>query len=146
LHTEVQWTDIAPLLDEFQKDPKLITVGVRRQAFRIAAGGEVPVLLNMLMSALVLEVVRDMIYPKLKQTFYSIYRKLPSLTGTGRAYPMRITIVDADQHISYDFGEGLTDAELEQALGSIPTHFAGLKLAGDTHVIFTFDPKTRRWT
>jgi len=92
LEPEVRWTDIAPLLDELQSHPGLPSVNVRREAFRIGAGGPgfdiVPILLYITASALVFETVRDLIYPRLKATLYAIYRKLPGMTRTGSAYPL----------------------------------------------------------
>jgi len=149
LEREVQWGDIAPLLDELQEHPDLIFAEVRREAFRVAAGGPgfdiIPILLYLTASALVFETVRDLIYPKLKETFHSIYRKLPGVTGTGNVYPMGIKIVEPDVEATYRLPEGLSDVALEEALRSISVHFAALVERKGESLILTYNADARNW-
>jgi hypothetical protein len=149
LEPEVQWTDIAPLLDELQSHPALPSVNVRREAFRVAAGGPgfdiVPVLLYITASALVFETVRDLIYPRLKATFYAVYRKLPGMTRSGNVYPMGISIVEGEVQALYRLPDGLSDVAFADAVGSISTHFPSLRGRGNVFLFFTYDPETRSW-
>jgi hypothetical protein len=148
LEREVEWRDIAPLLDELQQHPDLISVHVHRGAFRVAAGGPgfdiVPILLYITASALVFETVRDLIYPKLKELVYSIYRRLPGITGSGKVYPMAVNTVEPTIETAYRLPEGLSDVALEEALRSISVHFAGLGREGQS-LIFTYDADAKSW-
>ena len=99
----------------------------------------------MFVGALVFEIVRDIVYPKLKQTLYSIYKKLPSLTPSGKAYPMRVTIREPDLEVSYQLPERLSDVAFGEALGSISIHFASVKGESDDRRMFTFDAEAKNW-
>jgi hypothetical protein len=149
LEHEVQWTDVAPLLDELQKHPHLASVKVHRELIRIAAGGPgfdiLPVLLYISASALVFETVRDLIYPRLKATLYAIYSRLPGMTPSGKVYPLGISIVQGEVGALYRLPEGLSDVAFAHALQSISTHFAALLGRGDVFLFFTYDPESESW-
>lgn len=148
LEREVLWVHIAPLLDQLQEDPQLLTAEVRRETFRIAAGGPgfdiVPTLLLVAASALIIEAVRDL-YPKIKETLYSVYSRLPGITSTGKVYPVAIRIVEPSLEALYRIPEGLSQSAFAQALNTIPTHFAGLKGRDDASLVFTYAVESGGW-
>ena len=140
---------MAPLLDELQTVPGLESLTVERWAFRTGAGGPgfdiVPVLFYLTVSALIVEAVRDVIYPKLKDKLYGIYQRLPGVTPTGKVYPMGVTVVDGELEAQYRLPEGLSDVAFGEALTSLPTHFASLPRGERLSLVFTYEPGVKTW-
>jgi hypothetical protein len=146
---EVSWRDLGPLLDDLQQESGFGGLTVERWGFRPAAGGPgfdiVPILFSVAVTALVVEAVRDVIYPKFKKVIYGIYEKLPGVTPTGKVYPFGISVSWRGLESEYRVPAELSDVAFGEAVTSIPAHFATIRGRGAVTVVLTYDPSTKNW-
>ncbi len=130
LQQELTWADIAPVVDELQ-NRGVIQARVERWNMRVAAGGPgydiVPIGVILFFGALMQEVVRDVVYPYLKDKLLALYRKVCASERAVELKPLAIALREGELKALYRFPAGLGDAEFASALGEVVSHFETTK-------------------
>jgi hypothetical protein len=94
---------------------------------------------------LVAELVKDVIYPKLKERLLGLYR---TIGGTPRAMeirPLGLTLKEIEIEATYRFPYGLSDSDFAAALATIPSHFPILRAERSGVVLLEYDAASHSW-
>ena len=151
LEHEVAWQDIAPTLDDLQEPTRngAAFVRVERWNMRPGAGGPgldiLPIAITIVFGPLVAELVKDVVYPKLKERLRELYR---GIAGTPRAMeirPLGLTLREDEIEATYRFPYGLSDADFSSALATIPSHFPMLRAERSGVVLLEYDAISHSW-
>lgn len=153
LEPEASWTDIAPILDALQEHREFVRraafVRADRSCFRPGAGGPGmdvwTIGVTLIFGALVTEVVRDVVYPVLKDRLLALYRKVCSAPRAMELKPLGLELNDFGLGAVYRFPSGLSDADFASALGSVVPHFATLRAVRKGVVVLDFNASTGTW-
>lgn len=148
LEPEVSWLDVVPIADELQERGVYI-VRVERAGMRVGAGGPgfdiVPIGATFFFGALMAEVVRDVVYPFLKEKLRAIYDKVSRAERAMELKPLAVGLKEAQLTATYRFPPGLSDTEFGSALGSVLTHFATIRGSRHGIVLLDFDSALGNW-
>jgi hypothetical protein len=153
LEPEASWTDIAPILDGLQTHEEFMRRGAlvvaERNSMRPGAGGPGmdvwTIGVTLVFGALVGELVRDVVYPVLKDALLSLYKKVCSAPRAMELKPLGLELKDFGLSAIYRFPSGLSDADFASALGSIVPHFATLRAVRKGVVVLDFNASTGDW-
>jgi hypothetical protein len=153
LEPEASWTDIAPVLDALQEHSDFVRraalIRADRSCFRPGAGGPGmdvwTIGVTLVFGALVTELVRDVVYPVLKERLLALYRKVCSAPRAMELKPLGLELNDSGLSAVYRFPPGLSDADFASALGSIVPHFATLRAVRKGVVVLDFNASTGTW-
>ena len=148
LEPEASWTDIAPILDGLQTHSGALVVA-ERNPMRPGAGGPGmdvwTIGVTLVFGALVGELVRDVVYPALKDALLALYRKVCAAPRAMELKPLGLELNDFGLSAIYRFPSGLSDAGFASALGSIVPHFATLRAVRKGVVVLDFNASTGAW-
>jgi len=153
LEPEATWTDVAPILDELQEHTEFLqraaVIRVDRNCIRIAAGGPGmdvwTIGVTLVFGAFLTELVRDVVYPFLKDRLLALYRKVCSAPRAMELKPLGLQLNDSGLSALYRFPPGLSDADFASALGSVVPHFATLRATRTGVVVLDFNASTGMW-
>jgi hypothetical protein len=151
LEPEASWSDIAPTLDALQQHAggKAAFVRAERSSFRPGAGGPGmdvwTIGVTLVFGALVGELVRDVVYPTLKDKLLGLYRKVCSAPRAMELKPLALELKDVGLRAVYRFPSGLSDGEFATALGSVVPHFATVRGTREGVVVLDFNASTGAW-
>ena len=100
---------------------------------------------TLVFGALVGELVRDVVYPTLKDKLLGLYRKVCSAPRAIELKPLGLELKDVGLRAIYRFPSGLSDGEFATALGSVVPHFATVRGTREGVVVLDFNASTRAW-
>ena len=149
LEPEVSWLDIAPFVEELQNRSGGLSIRVERAGMRPGAGGPgfdiVPIGLTLFFGPLVAELVKDVVYPFLKDKLRTIYVKVCKAERAIELKPFALGLRSGKLMATYRFPGGLSDAQFADALGSTLDHFALLQAAREGTVLLDYKPDSGSW-